>query len=80
MHCSFIPGTTIGFIEFGRNSELGRKIKGFHALAPVATLGHIKGAIKILSNFASEVEVNPFISSSCSIQIFASLILQPSCF
>ena len=66
---SFAPGTTIGFIEFGRNPELGRKIKGFHALAPVATLGHIKGAIKILSNFASEVEVNHLIFLF-SIQVF----------
>lgn len=49
-------GTTIGFIEFGRNPELGKKIKGFHALAPIATVGHIKGAMKVLSNFAAEVQ------------------------
>ena len=51
----------IAFIEFGRNRELNNKIKGFHALAPVATVAHIKGALKVMSNFASEVKVNSYL-------------------
>ena len=47
----------IGFAEFGRNKELSSKIKKFIALAPVAAVGHIKGAIKVLSYVAPEVEV-----------------------
>ncbi len=50
-------GTLIAFAEFGRNQELAKKIKGFFALAPVTTTGHIEGAIKVLSYFTPEVEV-----------------------
>lgn len=50
-------GTTIGFIEFGRNVNLARKIKTFFALAPVATVGHIKGALKVLSPIEPEIQV-----------------------
>lgn len=49
-------GTTIGFIEFGRNVNLARKIKTFFALAPVATVGHIKGALKVLSPIEPEIQ------------------------
>jgi len=41
-------GTMIGFIEFGRRPDLGKKIKSFVALAPVTTVGHIKGLAKIM--------------------------------
>ena len=47
----------IAFIEFGRNKKLASKIKSYHALAPVATVGHIKGGMKVMSNLAPEVEV-----------------------
>jgi pimeloyl-ACP methyl ester carboxylesterase len=49
-------GTMIAFIEFGRDHELGAKIKSYHALAPVAAIGHIKGGLKILSNIAPQVK------------------------
>jgi len=49
-------GTTIGFIEFGRNKDLSKKIKTFFALAPVATVGSIKGAIKVLSHITPEIK------------------------
>jgi len=45
-------GTTIGFAGFSQNKVLASKIRTFFALAPVATVQHIKGAIKFLSNFA----------------------------
>jgi pimeloyl-ACP methyl ester carboxylesterase len=49
-------GTMIGFIEFGRNPAIGELVKNFIALAPVATVGHIKGAFHYLSYFQAEVE------------------------
>lgn len=48
----------IAFIEFGRNNELASKIKSYHALAPVAYIGHIQGGLQVMSNFASQVEVH----------------------
>ncbi|XP_057313671.1 gastric triacylglycerol lipase-like isoform X2 [Hydractinia symbiolongicarpus] len=49
-------GTTIGFIEFGRNVNLARRIKTFFSLAPVTTVGHIKGALKVLSPIEPEIQ------------------------
>ena len=48
----------IGFVEFSRNQDLAKKVEKFYALAPVATVGHIKGGFKVLSKFALEAEVN----------------------
>ena len=53
-------GTLIGFAGFGQNPDLAKKIKAFFALAPVTTVGHIEGAIKVLSYFIPEVEVIVF--------------------
>ena len=53
----YFIGTMIGFIGFGELPELGKKVKTFSALAPVATVGHIEGAMKVLSYFKGEVEV-----------------------
>jgi len=50
-------GTMIGFIEFSRNLDLGKKVKRFYALAPVATIGSIKGVMKLLSHFTPEIEL-----------------------
>ena len=50
-------GTSIAFAGFGQNPDLAKKIKVFFALAPVTTVGHIKGAIKVLSYFTPELEV-----------------------
>ena len=50
-------GTLIAFAGFGQNPDLAQKVKAFFALAPVTTVGHIKGAIKVLSYFTPEVEV-----------------------
>lgn len=49
-------GTMVGFIAFSSSQELGKKVKTFSALAPVATVGHIKGAMRVLSYFTSEIE------------------------
>ena len=57
-----ISGTMTGFIEFSQNKELAKKIKTFFALAPVAKVGNIKGAIKFLSYFTKELDVSGFVS------------------
>ena len=59
---SSISGTTTGFIEFSQNKELARKIKTFFALAPVAKVGNIKGAIKFFSYFTKEIDVSGCVS------------------
>jgi len=50
-------GTMIGFIAFGEYPDIGDKVKTFSALAPVATVGHIKGGMKVLSYATAEIEV-----------------------
>ncbi|XP_002165026.2 gastric triacylglycerol lipase isoform X1 [Hydra vulgaris] len=50
-------GTTIGFIAFGENLELASKIRSFIALAPVATVKYIQGAVKTISTFTTEIEL-----------------------
>ena len=59
-------GTSIAFAGFGQNPDLAKKIKVFFALAPVTTVGHIKGAIKVLSYFTPEVEVH-----TCWIKLYS---------
>ena len=44
-------GTMIGFSAFSQNQEIGKKVKKFFALAPVAFLGHTKSSIKLFSNW-----------------------------
>ena len=51
-------GTTIAFAEFSRNQTLASKIELFIALAPVAFIGNIEGALKYLSYFTGEIEVS----------------------
>lgn len=49
-------GTTIGFISF-EEQQVAAKVKTFFALAPVAKVSHIKGAIKVLADLEPEIEV-----------------------
>jgi len=74
-------GTSIAFAGFGQNPDLAKKIKVFFALAPVTTVGHIKGAIKVLSYFTPEVEflikilgVRDFAPSNWLIKLLADTI------
>eukprot|EP00794_Sanderia_malayensis_P012754 gene12754-14061_t len=76
-------GTLIAFAEFGRNPDLAKKIKGFFALAPVTTTGHIKGAIKVLSYFTPEVEallkilgIHDFAPSDWLIKLLAETVCE----
>ena len=59
---SVFLGTTIGFIAFSQNQKIARKVKTFFALAPVAKVGHVKGAIEVLSTIEPEVEVCSFVT------------------
>ena len=62
---SFILGTMMAFIEFSRNQELAKKVKMFFALAPVTTVGYIKGAFRVLSNIGPELLVSSDFFVSC---------------
>ena len=55
----------MAFIEFSRNQELAKKVKMFFALAPVATVGYIKGAFRVLSNIGPELLVSSDFFVSC---------------
>ena len=50
-------GTLIAFAGFSRNHDLAQKIKAFFALAPFVTVGHIKGANRVMAYLTPEVEV-----------------------
>lgn len=50
-------GTTIGFLEFSRNKDLGKKVKKFVALAPVVTVKHIEGGFKYLAKLSGPIKV-----------------------
>ncbi|XP_070545445.1 gastric triacylglycerol lipase-like isoform X2 [Ptychodera flava] len=43
-------GTTIAFAAFSQNRELGKKVKLFTALAPVATVGYNESPIRFLAD------------------------------
>ncbi|KAK3596369.1 hypothetical protein CHS0354_036921 [Potamilus streckersoni] len=49
-------GTEIGFAQFSQDQDLGKKVKLFIALAPVAFLKYIKSPIRYLLPFASDAE------------------------
>ena len=49
-------GTLIGFAGFSTYPEIAEKVKLFIALAPVAKVSHVKGALKLLAPFAKSIE------------------------
>ncbi|XP_046378395.2 lysosomal acid lipase/cholesteryl ester hydrolase-like [Haliotis rufescens] len=49
-------GTLIGFAGFSQNKTLGQLVKTFIALAPVATVGHIKSPLRLLAPFSKELK------------------------
>ncbi|XP_031565885.1 gastric triacylglycerol lipase-like [Actinia tenebrosa] len=78
-------GTMIGFIGFGRNPELIKKVETFYALAPVSTVTYMGGALKYLSYLAPELEflfkifgVREFLPSDFLIKWFAKRVCQSS--
>ena len=51
-------GTVMGFAGFTSNQTLAQHIKGFFALAPVATVKHVKGLFAFIANFYKELDVS----------------------
>lgn len=49
-------GTLTAFAHASQNPQFAKQVKLFFALAPVATVAHIKGPLKILSHFTWEFE------------------------
>jgi len=49
-------GTTSAFAAFSRNQDLAKKVKTFYALAPVATVKHIEGPLKLMAPFTAEFD------------------------
>ena len=50
-------GTTMGFAGFSTQPELAAKVKLFIALAPVARVSHIEGALSVIAKFYREINV-----------------------
>jgi len=74
-------GTMMGFAGFGENQEIAKKVKLFVALAPVATVSHIKGMMKVLSYFTPEMEtlftilgVQQFAPNNWLVDFFADVV------
>jgi hypothetical protein len=53
-------GTEQAFAGFSQDVELGKKIKTFFALAPVANVTHIISPIRYLAPLAKDFQVNNF--------------------
>ena len=51
-------GTIIGFAGFSTNADLASKVKVFFALAPIATVQHVEGALHYFAPFYRELEVS----------------------
>ena len=50
-------GTTIGFAGFSSNEEMAKMVKTFFALAPVTTVAHTKGPLKLAAQNSIEISV-----------------------
>ncbi len=59
-------GTLIAFAHLSKNPDLFNKIKMIFALGPVATVGHIKGALRPLSFFTEDFAVRNVLQKMCS--------------
>jgi lysosomal acid lipase/cholesteryl ester hydrolase len=51
-------GTTMAFAGFSINQNLSSHIKAFFALAPIATVAHMKGLLPLLADVAPEIQVS----------------------
>ena len=64
-HIGHSQGTMIGFAAYSKFPDVAQKVKMLIALAPVAKVGHIKGAFKLLAPFA--LDIGKKMKSSCII-------------
>ena len=56
-YVGYSQGTAIGFAKFSEDQELAKKVKHFIALAPVAHVGFITTALRMILPFADEIKV-----------------------
>jgi len=54
-------GSVMGFAGFSTQPELADKVKLFIALAPVARVSHIQGALAIIAKFYRELNVRALV-------------------
>jgi pimeloyl-ACP methyl ester carboxylesterase len=52
-------GTVMGFAGFTFNQTLAQHIQGFFALAPVATVQHVKGLFELIADISKPLSVSP---------------------
>ncbi|KAK3766647.1 hypothetical protein RRG08_042426 [Elysia crispata] len=55
-YVGYSQGTAIGFAKFSEDQELAKKVKHFIALAPVAHVGFITTALRMILPFADEIK------------------------
>jgi lysosomal acid lipase/cholesteryl ester hydrolase len=74
-------GTTMAFAGFSINQNLSSHIKAFFALAPIATVAHMKGLLPLLADVAPEIQdflklfgVKEFAPSGLLTKFFAQAI------
>lgn len=56
-YVGYSQGSVMGFAGFSTQPELAAKVKLFIALAPVARVSNIKGAISFIAKFYREIDV-----------------------
>lgn len=56
-YVGYSQGTIMGFAGFSTQPDLAAKIKLFVALAPVARVSHIEGALSFIAKFYKQIDV-----------------------
>jgi pimeloyl-ACP methyl ester carboxylesterase len=55
-YVGFSLGTTTGLAKFSQDREFAKKIKKFYALAPMATMSHVKGPLRWVAPFTGALK------------------------
>lgn len=56
-YVGYSQGSVMGFAGFSTQPKLAAKIKLFIALAPVARVSHIEGALSFIAKYYREIDV-----------------------
>ena len=65
-YVGYSQGSVMGFAGFSTQPELAAKVKLFIALAPVARVSHIEGAVSVIAKFYREIDVCSYTHYSLS--------------